>query len=672
MEFEERRKASERVRFWVLVEGLKDPLEDQLNEVALGSTASVPLLSDNAIDDLRLIWSSCLSRDPFRSSPSHLGTIREFVERAGSEPASVQELRKVRFAIFAIQHEVFETMQDDEFPAFVASDLYYKAIANLEPRPVPPDVPPPDLKISIDSVAAPRNAAVAEPTRRRSLSNPTRPSRQDSITLEREGRQARTPSPVPPMQLAPGKTFGAHRTETLPPQVTFKDPFDSPRLRKTASSSDTSRDLQTSRKTSSGSLDTQHSTSSGAMSKKGPVGAALSDSLEFLMASPTPETQERSPLFDELVLSESDEPVDYSPSSEEDYIRVETIEAIQDALSSILETNAKTPTLTQRPFSGSPELERHPTTNKPSRTRNLPPPRHPSLSLFPSSSSTSPRSSPVPPTPPAPSPPVLPPPTRTVSSGSAPLSTRRQKVVFEDAESLEDVETDPRCAVEFDPQSIQLAAPGDLHLPGEIKRLAASLDKLRSQESVVEALIRKAELTGNGSELKLLVKSQDSLRREIRAASFQKDQYENQELENKLTPNGTRVSIPGTTVGQAEGQSFQLYLVEVHQVNGDDSFRSGWIVTRRYSEFASLYSKLRDKFVPARYLDFPSKRIVTSYSKEFIEQRRVGLERYLQVSFKKRGCRLGNTDRRRSLTRVFSLLILLPGSDQDPGHLPQS
>ncbi|GAA6009459.1 hypothetical protein JCM11491_003565 [Sporobolomyces phaffii] len=643
MEFEERRKTSERVQFWLLVQGLKDPLEEQV----LSDTVASSRLTNEAIDDLRLIWDTYLARNPFRSSPSHLRTIQSFVEHPRRESSSVLELRKVRDAIFAVQNEVLDTMEEEDFPAFVASDLYFKAIANLEAPPV-----------SNLPVTGPMQASLPGHARHRSLSNPLRPSQQSSFPLPTAGsRIARTPSPVPPMQLAAGKSIGPQRTETLPPQVTFKDPFDPPKLRKPGS--DPGHDLFTSRKTSSGSLDTQNSTSSGGVSRRGGQ-AALSDSLEFLMASPNPESHERSPLFDELILDQSEERdhvADESPNSEDDYIRVETIEAIQDALNSILETNARTPTLAQRPLSSrSPEHDRTKPTEGSRRT--LPPPRHPSLSSLPS-----PTVAHSTPTAPILSTPHLPPPTRHASSSGALPATYRQKAVFDDVEPLDDLDLDAREGeAEFDPQSIQLAAPGDLHLPGEIKRLAASLEKLTSQETVVGALIRKAELTGNASELKILVKSQDSLRREIRAATFQKDQYENQEAENKLTPTGTRVTIPGTTVGQAEGQSFQLYLVEVHQVNADGSFRSGWIVTRRYSEFASLYSKIKDKFVPARYIDFPPKRIVTSYSKEFIEQRRIGLERYLQSLIK-----IPVVCRSQELRAFLSQqTISLPKSEQSP------
>lgn len=617
MEFEERRKTSQRVQFWLLVQGLKDPLEEHFASPRIDSNESSQSSAEIALDDLRLIWETYLARDQFRSSPSHLSTIQAFVERSDQQTSTLHDLRRVRQAVFALQNEVLETMEEEDFPSFVTSDLYHKAITNLQlPTPISTPLSPP----SEDTSTLPPQIS----TRRRSSSNPLWAKPSTSVPIPTpDSRRTRTPSPIPPIPL-PGKGIAVQRTETLPPQVTFENPFDSPPKAR-RNGTDGPKDLHSSRKASSTSLDTLQSTSS----RKG--AAALSDSLEFLMASPTPEKQTRSPLFDEAAALPDDghgDGLTHSPNSDDDYIQVQTIEAIQDALNSILETNGRpTSASDQQSTSSSPETNRRKA--KDGLRRNLPPPRHPSLSSFPSTSastSTSSISSSYTKSP------VLPPPSRSVSSSSAPLpTTRRQKAVFDDGELNDDLDLGER-EPEFDPQSIQLAAPGDLHLPAEIVRLAGSLEKLKNQESVVGALIRKAELTGNTSELKILVKSQDSLRREIRAATFQKDQYESQESENKLTPAGTRVTIPGTTIGQAEGQNFQLYLVEVHQVNADGSFRSGWIVTRRYSEFASLYAKLRDKFVPARYLEFPSKRIVTSYSKEFIEQRKIGLERYLQAS----------------------------------------
>lgn len=57
----------------------------------------------------------------------------------------------------------------------------------------------------------------------------------------------------------------------------------------------------------------------------------------------------------------------------------------------------------------------------------------------------------------------------------------------------------------------------------------------------------------------------------------------------------------------------------------------GWVVARRYNEFFNMHNKLRERYVMVRNLDFPGKRLVTSLSGSFVDSRRIGLEKYLQV-----------------------------------------
>lgn len=222
---------------------------------------------------------------------------------------------------------------------------------------------------------------------------------------------------------------------------------------------------------------------------------------------------------------------------------------------------------------------------------------------------------------------------KSASTGAI-AQLRKNKRVFEDDDvgDSDEEEMEDRDDIDaFDLHSIRVAAPGDLNLSTEIAKLTARIDKLSSQEAVVNALMRKAELTGNQNELKILARSLDSLRRELRQTIFQKAQYEAQENENQIVPGRTQVTLPGTTVGQADGKQFVLYLIEVRQVGPDGSHVSGWIVTRRYSEFFALHAKLRDKFVAVRPLDLPGKRLVTSLTTSMVDQRRMALERYLQV-----------------------------------------
>lgn len=148
---------------------------------------------------------------------------------------------------------------------------------------------------------------------------------------------------------------------------------------------------------------------------------------------------------------------------------------------------------------------------------------------------------------------------------------------------------------------------------------------------MLDTLIKKAELTGDEQELRLLQKSKSSLARDLRELNFQKMQYEQQESANRLVSDRTKITIVNSTVGDENGKSVVRYLVEVQQLAADGSFASGWVVARRYNEFFNMHNKLRERYTLVRSLDFPGKRLVTSLSNSFVDSRRTGLEKYMQV-----------------------------------------
>ncbi|GAA5828421.1 hypothetical protein JCM11251_006238 [Rhodosporidiobolus azoricus] len=625
MEFLERRQHASRAQFWLLVEGLKDPLEDASTEQpsAIGFTTTFhQSIASTAYDDVKMIWDAYLALNPFDSNERHLSTIQAFVENGSIVDAAA--LRQVRNSLFAVQSDVLDLLEEEDFPAFARSDLYFKAIADLPSNTSTPPSPAPHTLEPLQMVD-PR------PRRPRSHSNPQLSPIRTSPTPPITRRITPNPPFRPPSPALPYHA-SFDRTETAPPQLTYHAASSARQMMQPPSSYDAWPKYAPPRKASESSLSgLSASLSSLPPAKRKSTG--LSDSLDFLM-SPSPDEKERSPLFEVDKSAEEDA----TPLlDDDDYVQVQTIEAIQDALNSILASDDRAqpqekPTLTLpsgAAASTSASLASlsepvSPTATVPhrafgdNRSHPPPPPRHPSITGLATRSNPATLRS------------------RPASDGtvsSLPATKTRGKAIFDEPEdSLDDLEIDTVDSPgTFDPSSVRVAAPGDLHLPAEIARLAESLDKLRGQEAVVSALIRKAELTGNASELKILTKSRDGLQREIRAATFQKDQYQAQATENQLTPERTRVTIPGTTVGQAGGQSFQLYLVEVHQLNSDGVFRSGWIVTRRYSEFATLNSNLSSKYAAARYLEFPARRLVGSFGKDFIEQRRAGLQRYLQA-----------------------------------------
>ncbi|KAG0088556.1 Intermediate filament protein [Podila epicladia] len=179
--------------------------------------------------------------------------------------------------------------------------------------------------------------------------------------------------------------------------------------------------------------------------------------------------------------------------------------------------------------------------------------------------------------------------------------------------------------------NVHLAAPGDLLLATRIKKLEQDIETVRKQESIVETLIRKAERQGRQEELRILKKSKSALRREILSMEYQKTQYEVQEAENMIMPGRSSVSITSSTVGHDGSKEFALYVIEVHQMAQDGSFASGWVITRRYSEFFALHQQLKEKFAVVRQYELPGKRGFLKLQKSFVEGRRIGLEKYLQL-----------------------------------------
>jgi sorting nexin-25 len=205
----------------------------------------------------------------------------------------------------------------------------------------------------------------------------------------------------------------------------------------------------------------------------------------------------------------------------------------------------------------------------------------------------------------------------------------KRRVLFDD--ELDPEPSRRTDAEEADKRSFQEAGPGDLHLAHEIARLGARLDALAAQDSMLDALLRKAELTGDAQELSLLRRSRAACERERRELRFQKSQYEQQEQANRLVAERTRVAIVNAATAEERGKSVVRYLIEVQQLAPDGSFASGWVVARRYNEFLAMHTKLKDRHSLVRGLDFPGKRLVTALSGSFVDTRRTSLEKYLQV-----------------------------------------
>lgn len=124
--------------------------------------------------------------------------------------------------------------------------------------------------------------------------------------------------------------------------------------------------------------------------------------------------------------------------------------------------------------------------------------------------------------------------------------------LFGDEEKfLEDELEDPMPSKKADDEEIHEAAPGDLGLAEAIDGLTADIERLVTQESIVDSLTSKAELTNNAAELRILRKSKASLQREIQRKELQRQQYIVQESDNSLYGRAT-VFIQSIMVGTEE------------------------------------------------------------------------------------------------------------------------
>jgi len=122
----------------------------------------------------------------------------------------------------------------------------------------------------------------------------------------------------------------------------------------------------------------------------------------------------------------------------------------------------------------------------------------------------------------------------------------------EEEKFLEDEIEDPHIQHRTaEDEEIHEAAPGDLGLAEAIDALTADIERLVRQESIVDSLTSKAELTNNAAELRILRKSKSSLQREIHRKELQRQQYIVQESDNSLYGRAT-VFIQSIMVGTEE------------------------------------------------------------------------------------------------------------------------
>lgn len=180
---------------------------------------------------------------------------------------------------------------------------------------------------------------------------------------------------------------------------------------------------------------------------------------------------------------------------------------------------------------------------------------------------------------------------------------------------------------------LYLAAPGDLSLTEQIQSLDNVIEHLTRQDLMLTSLLRKAELTNNMTELKVLRRSHAGIQREIATKELQKQQFIVQENENSLYGK-SRIRIQSCVFEGTQTNQYTLYIIEVQKYFSDDPSRilAGWVVARRYSQFFKLHEYLKSRYSSVQGLKFPKKsmRVLSSQKRQQTETRKPLLENYLK------------------------------------------
>lgn len=459
MEYMDRQNLMRLVQFWIVVDGFRNPLEQDTDEPTehLGTVTS---WKDSDRADLAQINEAYLSKPELKILPQAREAVTEFLKAGRS--ATPQQYYNARRTLLQAQTAVYDDLQEPHFRRFKRSDLYYKWLAMDE---------------AANATSPAKTRVMAQ-----SLDDPIAPP---------SARMTRTQSATRPTLQAPDLRRAVASSSDLKSQGTIRS-IDPPARR---------------------SLD----------------GNA----------------QARAPLFDDGYESDPLANSIASLNSDTENTRSNgndsrVVDAMQAALTDIMggepegslfyEPSVTTPHESDS-IQGSMELPRATSPNPMTvLRRDQDKPSIASLGL------------------------VGAPKTRGVFNDD----------IFGDEEKfLEDEIEDSHADGKVTEDEIHEAAPGDLGLAEAIDALTSEIERLVTQESIVDSLTSKAELTNNAAELRILRKSKASLQREIQRKELQRQQYIVQESDNSLYGRAT-VFIQSIMVGTEEdGREFAMCKVSV-------------------------------------------------------------------------------------------------------------
>ena len=533
MEYMDRQRLMTLVQFWVVVDGFRNPLEDDMLE---GVTTSDTNWTESDRLDIAQIAEAYLSKSELKVPETSREAIRRFLK--ARQDATPNQYVQARSAILRVQSAVLEEMQEIHFRSFQKSDLYYKYLTSDD------GFAKTMVKGASKALKSPLVSSISEPTAISSL-HPVHGQRFNHAVSNLRRNASSSSDLRSPIKASVDNIFQNQRRsfDISPSTPLFDDDIEPETLAQ-----------------STHSLDAESLNGDQSNDNQAGIVQAMEAALNNIMTDGPREDDTKDSFLD---------------SHEQGSIFSEGSD-IQQAL---------------------PEFKRYDTSlSEKVRER----PNLASLGLV---------------------------------NTSSRIGVFNDDNLFGDEEKFnEDEHSDPE-EILGDKElrdEIHEAAPGDLGLAEAISALTVDIERLVAQESVVDTLTRKAELTNNVAELRILGKSKASLQREIRRKELQRQQYIVQESDNSLYGRAS-VDIESVMVGkEPDGQEFALYVIEVQRKAGEHMPVASWAVARRYSEFHELHQQLRNVYPAVRNLDFPRRRLVLKLQREFLHKRRVALEIYLR------------------------------------------
>lgn len=459
MEFMDRQKLMSLVQFWIVVDGFRNPLEDDF-----GDETSPDSTTWNAADrnDMALISETYLTKPEIKVADGSRRMVKAFL--SAGKRATSDQYHQARTVILTSQSAVLEEMENVHYPRFKQSDLYYKYLAS-------------DQASNLGALAAhqPSPTASLETPDRRPLPPLTGRTMSQAGTKSKDLRRAavsstdvRSIGKLFDDDVSPRNSLDSERSTPL-----FDDEYDTDPL-----------------------VMSTHSL--GKNSQNGEHEKSQSRVIETMEAALVDIITDEPP--------KNAKPESHNNNNHDDLVPPE------------LYGNGRSPTKSPR---SSVELSREDI-----RTDEKTKPSISSLGLVDES------------------------PRRGVFDDD--LFPDQQKFIEDEYEEPAEMEDrDPA-------DEVHEAAPGDLGLTEAIEALTTEIEKLGSQESVVDALTRKAELTNNTAELRILRKSKTSIQREVHRKEMQRQQYIIQESDNSLYGRST-VQIKSIVVGkEPDGREYAL------------------------------------------------------------------------------------------------------------------